>query len=316
MRHRTGPDRPDDIYAPSEDHGWFPFRPLPDRRHLRWAENRSLALSVVIDLRAAEWESPENPPLIPPPGGRGISPYPDFPRMSHREFGHRVGIFRLIGILDSLGIRPAVAIDVMTVEEYPGLLEHLLDSTSEFIAGGLSATRPISSNMTEDEELQYIETTMDRLAGGLGIRPEGWLGVSHGESHRTPGLLAECGVRYVADWGNDERPYPLTVAGHDIWAFPLSWELSDLRAMHERGVSSKVYGESIAEACDVLAADTPGRVLALHLHPWVAGQAFRAEELERAFRSVSDQPESWWASPGEIVAWCRSLEMSSSDESP
>lgn len=310
------PERLDGILQPSGSHGWFPFTSLPSRPHLHWPENRSTAVSVVIDLRAPEWESPDTPPVIPPSGGRGIAPHPDFPRMSHREFGHRVGVFRLMDLLESVGILPAVTIDVLTVEKYGRLLEHVRGITAEFIAGGMSATRPITSNMTADEELHYIEATMDRLASGLEIRPDGWLGVSHGESFRTPGLLAKCGIRYVADWANDERPYPLTVEEADLWAFPLSWELSDLQAMHQRGVSSKDYGDSIVEACDVLTADPAesGRVLALHLHPWVSGQAFRAQELERALVTIRDHPGTWWATPGEVVAWCRSQSQSQQSE--
>lgn len=310
MTDGIAPDRPDGILEPSCDHGWFSYAPFPTRAPLRWPEDGTTAVSVVIDLRAPEWELPENPPKIPPAGGRGIAPYPDFPRMSHREFGHRVGVFRLMDLLDSVEVRPAVAIDVLTVEQYGTLLEHLGEATSEFIAGGMSATRPITSHMTADEELHYIELTLDRLGSGLGVRPEGWMGVSHGESFRTPDLLAQCGVRYVADWGNDERPYRFSVETGDLWAFPLSWELSDLRVMHERGVSPEAYGESIVEAFDVLATDTAqsGRLLALHVHPWVTGQAFRAGALERALQSIRDHPGTWWASPGEVIAWCRSQE--------
>jgi hypothetical protein len=212
-------------------------------------------------------------------------------------------------ILGSVDIRPAVVIDVLTVECYRGLLDHLVGFGSEFIAGGMSASRPITSHMTADEELHYIETTIDRLSLRLGIRPDGWLGVAHSESLRTPELLARSGIRYIADWGNDERPYSMTIrGGPDLWAFPLSWELSDLRAMHERGVSPSDYANGIVEAFDVLASDMAqsGRVLALHLHPWVSGQAFRADALENALKDIRDRPGAWWASPGEIVGWCRS----------
>ena len=265
-----------------------------------------MAVSVVLDVRAVEWESPGQVP-VPPPGGRGVAPYPDFPRMSHREFGHRVGIFRVLDMLDDLDIAPSAAVDVLTVEHYAPLLAHLGPAVSEFVAGGLSASRPITSAMTADEERHYIETTLQRLDDRLATRPTGWLGAEHAESARTPALLADAGLGYVADWGNDEQPYPMTGAGGDLWSFPLSWELCDLRAMHERGVSAADYGRSITEAFDILSRDgaTSGRVLALHMHPWVSGQAFRADEVERALARLRASDAAWWASPGEIVAWCR-----------
>jgi len=295
--------------GPSGDQRWFPFTALSRRPHLLWPAQKPAAVSVVIDLRAAEWEHPESLPAVRPPGGRGIAPFPDIPRMSNREFGHRVGVFRLGEILQSVGLRASVVIDVMTVEKYAPLLDHLRQFTSEFIAGGMSASRPITSRMTEDEELHYIETTMERLMSGLGVTPDGWLGAAHSESFRTPRLLASCGIRYVADWGNDERPYLLMGMASGMWSFPLSWELSDLRAMHERGVSPERYSKSIVEAIDVVASDgaPEGRMVALHLHPWVSGQAFRADALERAFKVITKaESHIWHASPGQIIDWCQS----------
>ena len=293
--------RPDDVLAPSTDHGWFAYSALPDRPGLAWPDGKRVAVSVVLDLRAVEWERPDNPPAIRPPGGRGIAPYPDFPRMGHREFGHRVGVFRLLEIMRRLGITPAAVVDVLTVEQYAPLIDHLRSDVSEFIAGGLSASRPITSLMSEDEERDYIASTRRRLEVVLGGPPAGWMGPEHSESARTPGLLAEAGFGYVADWGNDEQPYQMT----GLWSFPLSWELSDLRAMHERGVSAEAYARSVEEAVGVLREDGQGRMLGLHLHPWVSGRAFRADGIEQALGRLRQDRAIWWASPGEIVEWCR-----------
>lgn len=287
---------------PSGSHPWFSFSPLPGRPQLEWPDGARVAVSVVLDLRAAEWEGPDDVLLLPP-GGRGKAPSPDIPRMSHREFGHRVGIFRLFEIMKSLGIRPAVVVDVLTAEGYGRLVDHLTEDTGEWIAGGLSASRPITSRMGEDEEAHYIATTQQRLEARLGLQPVGWSSPGQTESTGTPLLLARHGIEYVLDWGNDEQPYPMPGAG--IWGFPLSWELTDLRAMFERSVLPRDYGRSIVEAHSTLDAEDSGRVLALHLHPWISGQAFRAGEVEAALAQLRDVQAVWWATPGEVVAWCR-----------
>ncbi|MHA6795598.1 hypothetical protein ACVGVM_19070 [Pseudonocardia bannensis] len=292
---------------PGYDHAWFPWAPLPARPALRWPSGARLAVSVVLHIGATEWEHPGNPVVPSPPGGRGIGPYPDVPRMSHREFGHRVGVFRLLDVLREVGITPAAVVDVLTAEAYRPLTEHLLPAAGEVLAGGLSASRPISSAMTEDEERHYIASTLDRLDAALGVRPAGWLGPEHGESARTPALLAQAGVGYLADWANDEQPYPAPGAGGDLWSFPLSWELSDLSAMFLRQVAPQVWARSVIEAVDLLHAEgaTTGRVLALHLHPWVSGQAFRAAAVEAVLRHVRDLDGVWITTPGAIVGHCR-----------
>jgi hypothetical protein len=274
---------------------------------MSWPGGATVAVSVVLDVGAVEWESRGDAPAVAPPGGRGIEPAPDFPRMSHREFGHRVGIFRLLGILGDLGIPVAAAVDVLTVEQYRPLLAHLRPAVSEFLAAGLSASRPITSRMTEPEERDYIGQTLQRLTAALQVEPVGWLGPGRSESTRTPRLLAESGVRYQADWCNDEQPYAMDTAAGDLWAFPLSWELSDLNAMFERQVSPAVYGSSILEALGVLSTEgeVSGRVLALHLHPWLSGQPFRATAVEHALAALSAHSGVWMATPLEIVDWCR-----------
>jgi len=291
--------------ASGYDHSWFPWSPLPARRAVRWPGGAQLAVSVVLDLGAVEWERED--PVVPPLGGRGAAPYPDLPRMSHREFGHRVGIFRLLRILQNLDIPVTAAVDVLTVEHYSRLLEHLLPVTAEFIAAGLSASRPITSRMSEEEERHYIGESLRRLEAALPTRPAGWTGPGRGESMRTPALLAEARLAYVADWCNDDQPYPMSGAGPDLWSFPLSWELSDLSATFLRHVTPSVYSRSVQDAVDLMCAegDTSGRVLGLHLHPWLSGQAFRATAVENLLTKLRSDDRIWMATPGQIVEWCR-----------
>lgn len=298
----------DGLSSAGYDHPWYSWNPMPRRGKLSWPGGAAVAISVVLNLGAVEWERGEKA-LVPPPGGRGIVPYPDFPRMSHREFGHRVGVFRILEIADMLEIPIAAAVDVLTAERYRPLVEHLRATVAEFIAAGLSASRPVTSAMTAPEERDYLECSMQRLQAALGIRPAGWLGPEHSESFRTPRLLSELGLDYVADWCNDDQPYRLTGAGENLWAFPLSWELCDLNVMFLRGVAPHAYGTSLMEALDVLCAEAEqssrGRMLGLHLHPWVSGQAFRAGEVAAAMAAISADDRVWMASPAEIVRWCR-----------
>jgi allantoinase len=272
---------------------------------MRWPGGAQVAVSVVVDLGAVEWEVHD--PVIPPLGGRGQAPHPDFPRMSHREFGHRVGVFRLLRMLEEHAVPFAAAVDVLTVEHYRALMDHLLPAASEVLAGGLSASRPITSRMSADEEQHYVGSTMDRLERRLPTRPQGWLGPGRGESARTPAVLAEAGLGYVADWCNDDLPYPVPGAG-ELWSYPLSWELSDLSAVFVRQVSPVGYAASIRDAVAQLRREGPGggRTLGLHLHPWLSGQAFRADEVERLLADLRGDPGVWLATPGELVAHCRS----------
>ncbi len=303
--HPTLSGQPGDPVDPAVrgyDHGWFEWRARARGDDPRFPREARTAVSVVVQLSAAEWETAGRPPHPAAAGGRGPGPAPDVPRMSHREFGHRVGIFRLLDLLDSAGVAPAAVVDVLTAEHYPGLLDRLLPATSEVLAGGLSASRPITSRMGEAEELDYIARSVDGLARAVGERARGWLGPEHSESERTPALLAASGLDYVTDWDNDDLPYPMPGAG--LWSFPLSWELSDLSCTFHRSMSPWTWADAAVAAFDTLHAEG-GRMLALHLQPWLSGQAFRAGSVEQVLAHLCAADGVWFASPSEIVDACR-----------
>ncbi|MFO7192769.1 hypothetical protein [Thermocrispum sp.] len=294
-----GPGRP--RAKPGYDHGWYRFSPLPSRPGLRWPDGKKAAVAILLDLRAAEWE-PDGVP-VPVPGGRGQAPYPDFPRMSHREFGHRVGVFRLVRMVDELGLGWSAVVDVLTAEHYPAVVEHAIRPAWERIAGGLSASRPITSLMAPEEEAHYVATTLQRLERALGERPRCWMSPGWSQSHRTPDVLAAAGLEVLLDFGNDEQPYPLAGA-KPLWCVPVSWELTDVAAIFERDVDPEAYAESLVVALERLVSDGDdggGRMLCLHLHPWLSGEPFRAHALRRALRRLADRDDLWWTTPSALA---------------
>ncbi len=302
-------DQPGGSAAPGLDHPWFPYSAVRSRPAFTWPDGRKLAVAVVLDLTAVEWEAPGTDTPVRPPGGRGPQPYPDLPRMSHREYGHRVGIFRLLDRLEEIGVRPAVVIDVLTAEQYPRLVELVVPRVGEVIAGGLSGSRAITSRMSSQEEQDYIQTSLDHLESAVGTRPDGWLSPQRSQSQVSPRLLAASGLGYECDWSNDEQPHPYTGDAEGLWSFPLSWELSDLSTCHLRGVSPRDYAVALRDAMQVLVEDgaSQARTLGLHLHPWVTGQPFRHGPVLDAVGSMAAHPDVWTATPGELVTTVTTL---------
>ena len=117
-----------------------------------------------------------------------------------------MGIFRVLDSLERHGIKPTVAMDAVTAEHYPYLVDHCLRRGCEIIGHGISASRMITSRMSAEDEREYIHSSIEALTRATGSAPAGWLGPEYGESARTPQLLAEAGIRYVCDWANDEQP--------------------------------------------------------------------------------------------------------------
>ena len=255
----------------------------------------------MLVLEYLEWQPPDdaitNRRL---PGGFGPLPFPDYVKHTHREYGHRVGIFRLLDLLERHGIPATIAIDAMTVERYPWLARHVHERGCELVGHGVSVSRMISSRMSEDEERAYIASSLDAVASVTGSRPEGWFGIEYNESERTPGLLAEAGVRWVSDWVNDEQPYPMRVPTGELWSVPLLLTADDAHTMGTRRVPIDRYCRLLVESAEVM-ADDGGRHMFIALHPWLSGQPFRARELDGAFGEIMAISGVTAVRPSELI---------------
>ncbi len=291
------------------DHQHYDWSPLNQQRAvLRWPENARVAVCVIVTLEHMEWSPPDgtyqNPALS---GGYGAAPFPDVTRWSHREYGHRVGIFRLLDLLDKHRLKATVAMDVLTAQHYPFLVSHCKNRGNEIIGHGMSVSRIITSNMSEQEEREYIATSIQDLTTATGAAPKGWLGPEYGESARTPQLLAQAGIQYVCDWTNDEQPFPFITPEGELLALPVMLPLDDVNALWDRRVTIGRYIDMLKDSFDTVyrEGEENGRLMVLNLRPWLMGQPFRVRYLGRALEYIMGHRGVWAATGSEIVDWYR-----------
>ena len=291
------------------DHDHYDWSPLnATRATIEWPGKARVALCVIVTLEHMEWSRPLGNYQVPNlAGGYGQGPFPDVTAWSHREYGNRVGIFRVLDVLDKYGIKPTIAMDALTADHYPFLVRHCLGRKCEIIGHGISVNRMITSRMSEEEEREYILTSMEALIRATGKPPVGWLGPEYGESARTPTLLAQSGIRYVCDWVNDEQPYPLKVPEGELYALPIELPLDDIYALWDRRIDIDRYGEMIKETFETLYHEgaNNGRLLVLNLHPWLIGQPFRIGCLDTALGHIMQHRDVWAATGSEVIDWYR-----------
>ena len=289
------------------DHEHYEWSPINRRGVLLWPDGARIAVCVVVTLEKMEWEAPPDSFTVSLAGGLGDRAFPDYARVSHREYGHRVGIFRVLDVLEKHGIRPTVAVDAMTAEANPYLIEHCRQRGAEIIGHGISASRMITGRMTAEAEEEYVHSSIEALHQATGAMPQGWLGPEYGESERTPGILAAAGISYVCDWVNDEQPYGMTTPEGELCALPLMLELDDINALWDRRVSIDRYARLLEESFDGLyeGSRESGLLMAFNLHPWLIGQPFRIRYLDRALGHMMRRQGVWAATGSEITEWFR-----------
>ncbi len=282
------------------DNPWYDYSPFPTRPRLVWPNNARIASMVVLHLEY--W------PLVAPEGshrdGRFVGEYgsfdPDYRIWTQREWGNRIGIFRVLEVLDRYQIRAGVAVNGAAAERYPYLIEQFKKRKYEFIAHGSVANRMLTSKMSEAEEKKEIADSIAAVAKASGQKPTGWLGQDYGESQRTPQLVADAGLDYVLDWPNDDQPYPMKV-GKKFVSMPNQPEWDDVQLLWLRRIPMPRYPDIVAEAFERLHGEG-GQVFSLQLHPWLIGMPHRIKYLDEALRRIERLSNAWQATPGEIAA--------------
>src|SRR5713101_906716 len=154
------------------DQDFYPWSPIVTRPILRWPHNARVALAVIVNREHWDWEVPAGTPVAVSPlrgpqlmltGNPPDNRFPDIGGYGNHEYGNRVGIFRILAVLDKYGIKPTLALDKAVADNYPLLVNEGQKRGAEFIAHGLSRRRIIHVGMSEGEERRYIRASIDAV---------------------------------------------------------------------------------------------------------------------------------------------------------
>ncbi|MYC53486.1 MAG: polysaccharide deacetylase family protein [Gammaproteobacteria bacterium] len=288
------------------DHDRYDWSMLAARAPIAWPGGAHVALWVNVAVQFFPLDQAGKP--FPPPGGMS-TPYPDLRHFTLRDYGNRVGIVRCLEALDAFGIRPTFAVNGAVAGRCPTLIERLVARGDEILASSWHMDTVHHGDMDAVAERELVDRTLTTLRERTGQPVEGWVSPAGSQSHRTPDILVEHGVRYMGDWINDELPYAFrTDAGEagEIVALPLSLELDDQFLIGASLHSEWEYATQVKDACDYLVAEAAatgrGRLLALSVHPWLLGQPHRIGAFESVLEHLAATRGVWSASASEIVA--------------
>ena len=285
------------------DNPFYSHSPILSRAKWRLPDEARIALCVFLYFEYYELDPSEkalrDPRFSDTPGYY----FPDYRSYSLREYGNRVGVFRILNLLDQYGVKATVAANSEACRRYPFLVNSFLQRDYEFAAHGQSATRMISSRMSEEEECNYIGDSIDTLRKHTGVTPRGWIGQDYGESYRTPSLLAKSGMTYVVDWSNDDQPY-LMNTDPAIVSIPAQEQWDDVQMIWHRQISTRVYLDSVIQAFNTLWNEgaSSGCIFGLHLHPWLIGTPQRIWALEQALSIIFTRRAVWQCRAFDLAA--------------
>ena len=221
------------------------------------------------------------------------------------ECGNRVGIFRVLDVLDRHAIKASVAIGASACERYPALVAEVTRRGWEVLAHGTHAT-PDHLKQNDRRRAARLHRGIDggRREAQPGSAPRGWLSQDQGEAPNTPALLADAGIHYLVDWSNDDQAYLMEPG---LVSIPHQIEWDDILLFWLRRVETWRYPDLIEEAARTLVEEgmISGRNFGLSIHPWLFGMAHRIRFLDEALTRLRAIDGLWQATTGEIATWAR-----------
>lgn len=282
------------------DHDRYTWSQLKDRTPISWPNNKKLALWVNVPLQFFPLDQKGKPFKVP--GGMTM-PYPDLRHYTLRDYGNRVGIYRLLKAFDRYGVKPTFAINSALAQRNPYLIDVIKERNDEVIAHGVHMDALHYGGQDIEQERSLIKESVETLREITGQSILGWLSPVRSESENTPDLVAEQGIKYICDWVNDDMPYTFNTNQGQLTAMPLSNELDDAFILMSNQHSEQSYVEQVCDACDFLikeASTQGGRILSLNIHPWMLGQPHRIAKLEQVLEYITSQ-STWSESASNIL---------------
>ena len=279
-------------------HGRYDFSPIHARAAFAWPGGRSLAVYLAINVEQFRFGEGLGAELAP--GG----PAPDVLNYAWRDYGNRVGVWRLLDLIDTLGVPCAVLPNSVLYDDAPAILDAFRRRGAEFVGHGRSNAER-QGTLDEAGERALIAEVTAAIARHEGRPPAGWLGPWISESTLTPDLLHEAGYRYLLDWCHDDQPTWLRTRSGPILSVPYPQELNDIPMIVGRKLEGPAFADMILDNFHEMLDQSRAQplVMGIALHPYLVGQPHRLRHLRRALEVLARPDDRvWWTTPGAIAA--------------
>lgn len=282
-------------------HSRYHYSSIVSRPVYDWPNGTRLAVYVALNIEQFSFGEGKGAAIAPPDQAHSHSVY------SWRDYGNRVGIWRLLAMFDELGIPAEAQLNTAVYEHCPDIAPALRARGDEILGHGVSNSFE-QGGLDEAAETAHIKAVTETITREEGNAPLGWMSPWISNSSLTPDLLQEAGYRYFMDWTSDDQPLWMQTRRGRILAMPYPVECNDTRAIVWYKYSAAEFADMIVDGFDEMLAQSAAQplVFPISLHPFVTGRPYRLRALRRAFEHIlNHQSDIWLTRPGDI---CRHIE--------
>ena len=284
-------------------HGRYDYSSLPNRAQYEWPNGTKLAVYVAMNIEAFSYGEGKGAAIAPPEQAMSHSIY------SWRDYGNRIGFWRLMDMFDDLQIPVQHQINTAIYDECPDIPERIRSRNDEFLGHGYTNSEE-QGGLSEQKEKDLIAECTATITKHEGKAPTGWMSPWLSNSETTMDLLQEAGYRYVMDWTMDDQPIWIKTRGGQILSMPYPVEANDNRGIVWYRYTSSEFTDMLIDNFDEMLEQTQRDghplVCPISLHPFVVGRPYRIRQLRRALEHILKYKDRIWLTrPGDI---CQHIE--------
>ncbi len=282
-------------------HGRYDYSPIARRAAYEWPNGTRLAVHFSLNVEHFEFgEGMGNDYAAP-------HPQPNTRSFAWRDFGNRVGAWRLIELADRYELPYAVLTNTALYDYCPELMAAFRARGDEIVGHGrTNAERQV--DMSLEEERACIAEATAAMEKHEGVKPMGWLAPYISQTCDSLELLKLAGYRYMMDWPLDDQPVWFRTKHGPILSVPYAHDLNDSLECVTRRTPAQDFCDNLIDQFDALLEESVRRplVMPIVLHSFVLGQAYRSRQFGRVVEHILRHRDRIWISrPGDI---CRHIE--------
>jgi len=286
-------------------HGRYDYSPIIKRPDYSWPGGKRLAFYIALNIEHFAFGA-----------GLGIDPHnrggPQTSRnFAWRDYGNRVGNWRLFEILDQLKLPASILLNSSVCYHYPEIVEKIKARGDDVLGHGRTNSE-VMKPLWADDEARVIQEITEVIEKYVGVRPTGWMGPAASESNVTPDLLKEAGYTHLLDWPVDDQPIWMKTRSGPLLSVPYPMELNDAGTLALRDHTGRQFADMIVDQFDEMLEQSEKQpiVFALSLHGFIVGQPFRLRPLRQAIKHCAQhklKDKIWFTRAGEIAKYCYSM---------
>ena len=232
---------------------------------------------------------------------------PSVGAMSQGEYGARVGLQRVVDLMDRHQIPASFFIPAVSLVLRPEMVG-VIQASGRHEFGVHGWIHELNSALDAETERDLVIRATNYLEEVTGRRPVGYRAPSWNFSPNTLDIIQDLGFIYDSSLMADDRPYELMQDGEPtgMVELPVEWILDDAPLMNPRGNNYTPPRELLQVYIDEFdKAYEEGTMFLLTTHPHIIGHRSRIVILEELIAHIQQTGNVWWATHEQVARYVK-----------